>query len=67
MASLTHTARVPLKGATMTVDMEIKIIYTPEWHVRMWVGKRLLHMAAWVLGCNIQFPSANEAYAKASE
>lgn len=65
--TISHTVRVPLKGATMTAEMDIHLIYTREWHLRMWLGKRLLHMAAWVLGCNFEFPDAKEAYAKASE
>jgi hypothetical protein len=67
MATVSHIIRVPLDGTTMTAEMNIEIVYTREWHLRMWLGKRLLHMAAWVLGCNFQFPSADEVHPKASE
>lgn len=58
MATFNHFISVPLNGTTMTVD--IRPIYTREFHLRMWLGLRLLRMAAWALGCNFQLERGDE-------
>lgn len=58
MATLNHIIKVPLDGTTFTVN--IRPVYTREFHLRMWLGLRLLYMAAWVLGCNFQFDGLSD-------
>jgi hypothetical protein len=43
------------------MTLYVKPVYTREFHLRMWLGKLLLRMAAWVLGCNFRFGNEGEA------
>jgi len=50
-------AQVALKARKMPSNLTVKvtIIETPEYKLRMWLGKLLIYAAVWVWGCRVQF------------
>jgi hypothetical protein len=46
-------AKINAADAMKAVTLNVKVD-TRELRVRLWIGTRLLHVAAWVLGCRIR-------------
>jgi hypothetical protein len=56
MASLqgaTLNVRVPLDNTTLHATIDVRL--TREFYLRTWLGCQLIRLAAWVLGCNVEF------------
>jgi hypothetical protein len=46
-------AKINAADAMKSVTLNVKVD-TRELRVRLWIGTRLLHLAAWILGCRIR-------------
>jgi hypothetical protein len=57
-STYTLKARVPLPNTTLTVN--IHTVLTREFRIRLWLGKKLILLAALVLGCNVVFDSGQD-------
>lgn len=55
---ITVAAKVPLPSTTLYVDVCVKI--TRQYRIRLWLGMTLIRLAAWVLGCNVEFEGDEE-------
>lgn len=55
MASILGTYKV--RKLSRMVTLSVRIVETPELRTRVWIAKRLIWLAAWVLGCDHQIES----------
>jgi hypothetical protein len=60
VATFKHVARKPL-DSSVTLVVDIEAVCTREYHIRFWLSKQLIRMAAWVMGCNVRFGDESEA------
>ena len=45
---------VKVSDALREITLEVKIVGFRSWRIRLWIGTRLLQLAAWVIGCGIK-------------
>lgn len=59
MADLRATAR--LNKFPPNATLHVTIVSTQEFRLRIWIAKRLICLAAWVLGCGIEVKNEQNA------
>jgi hypothetical protein len=47
--------RWEIRRMPKNVTLKVMLIETREWHLRRWIAIKLIHLAAIVLGCGIEF------------
>lgn len=59
MAGISTTVKV--RKFPSSAKLYVTIIETKEFRLRVWIAKRLIRLAAWVMGCRIEVKSEQNA------
>lgn len=59
MATLSTTIRI--RKFPSGAKLHVTVVETKEFRLRVWIAKRLIRLAAWVMGCKIEVKNEQNA------
>lgn len=49
-----NIASIPIKSVLKNATLNVRLTGVKRWRVRLWIGMRLIRLAAWIMWMNIE-------------